>query len=238
MIRYERQQAILQVLEQKNPASVKEIAKTVFSSEASVRRDLAAMEEKGLVKRIYGGVLLSDSKNSVIPLELRDGEHAGAKDLVAKRAAEEVFDGATVFLDASSTVRRMMKYLKNRKNLKIITNNLRICQDCEGMDGTVYCTGGAYDPKNRAFHGPAAERFAESVFADFFFFSSQGISLTGEISDSSEAETALRRQMLKNATKKFFLCDQSKLGQSNLFLLCRKDEIDGIFCDVPLPWEP
>lgn len=237
MIRYERQKNILDVLEQKSPSSVKEIAKTVFASESSVRRDIAAMEEKGLVKRIYGGVLLTERKNAIVPLELRDGEHASAKDAVAKRAAEEVFDGATVFLDASSTVRRMVKYLKKYKDLKIITNNLRICQDTEGLDGTVYCTGGAYDPKNRAFHGPAAERFAESVYADFFFFSSQGISLTGEISDASEPETALRRKMLQNAKKKFFLCDESKIGQKNLFLLCRKDEIDDIFCDCPLPWE-
>lgn len=237
MIQYERQQAILQYLEQHSPASIKEISNTVYTSEASVRRDIAAMEEKGLVQKIYGGVLLSDRKNAVIPLDLRDGDHAGAKDIVAKKAAEIVFDGATVYLDASSTVWRMMKYLKGYKGLKIITNNPRIVSETEVFDGTIYCTGGTYDPKNRSFFGPAALRFMDSVSVDLFFFSSQGITEEGEISDPAEQETELRKKVLKRAAKSYFLCDSSKIGRRNVFTVCHKEDLDGIFCDVTLPWE-
>ena len=237
MIRYERQQAILQYLQQHNPATVGEIARHVFASEASVRRDLASMEEKGTVKRIYGGVLLGERTGTVIPLEMRDGEHAKAKDAVAKAAAEKVFEGATVFLDASSTVHRMMKYLKGFKNLTVITNNLRIFSETEGFEGKLYCTGGSYNPKNRAFHGPAAEACVKALHADLFFFSSQGISEEGEISDFSESETALRKTMLQRATKSYFLCDRSKIGVRFPFRVCDKEEISGIFCDVKLPWE-
>ena len=237
MIRYERQQAILQYLEGHNPASVKEIAKNIFASEASVRRDVAAMEEKGLVNRIYGGVLLSRRKNAVIPLDIRDGEHTAAKDEIAKRAAELVFDGATVYLDASSTVWRMLKYLKGKKDLKIITNNLRIFNEYETFGGTVYCTGGTYDPKNRSFYGPEAIRFTESVWVDLFFFSSRGLSPDGEITDPAETETALRRAMLKRASRSYCLCDASKIGKRHLFTVCRKEDLSGIFCDTDLPWE-
>ncbi len=237
MIQYERQQAILKFLEEHSPASIKEIAKTVYTSEASVRRDIAAMEEKGLVQKIYGGVLLSDRKNAVIPLDLRDGDHAAAKDVVAQKAAELVFDGATVYLDASSTVWRMMKYLRGYKGLKIITNNLRIFSETEPFEGVIYCTGGTYDPKNRSFYGPGAARFVESVSVDLFFFSSQGITEDGEISDPAETETELRQKVLKRAAKSYFLCDSSKIGRRNLFTVCKRDDLDGIFCDVKLPWE-
>jgi len=237
MIRYERQQAILQYLETHNPATVKEIARQIFASEASVRRDLAAMEEKGLVNRIYGGVLLAQRKNAVIPLDIRDGEHTAAKDAVAKKAAQLVFDGATVYLDASSTVWRMMKYLKGKKDLKIITNNLRIFNESEAFDGIIYCTGGAYDPKNRSFYGPEAIRFTESISVDLFFFSSRGISPDGEITDPAETETALRRAMLKRAGRSYCLCDASKIGKRHLFTVCRKEDLAGIFCDGKLPWD-
>ncbi len=237
MIQYERQQTILRFLEEHSPAAIKDIARHVYASEASVRRDIAAMEEKGLVKKIYGGVLLSDRKNAVIPLDLRDGEHAGAKDSVAKMAAETVFDGATVYLDASSTVWRMMKYLRGYKGLKIITNNLRIFSETEPFEGTIYCTGGTYDPKNRSFYGPGAARFVESLSVDLFFFSSQGITEDGEISDPAETETALRQAVLKRAAKSYFLCDSSKIGRRNLFTVCHKNDLDGIFCDAKLPWE-
>ncbi|MBQ4323616.1 MAG: DeoR/GlpR transcriptional regulator [Clostridia bacterium] len=237
MIQYERQQAILQYLEKQNPASVKEIAKTIFVSEASVRRDIAAMEARGMVTKIYGGVLLSQRKNAVIPLDIRDGEQAAAKDLIARKAAELVYDGATIYLDASSTVWRMMKYLKGYKDLKIVTNNLRIFSESEGIDGKIYCTGGAYDPKNRSFYGPEAIRFTESVSVDLFFFSSRGLSEDGEITDPAETETALRKAMLKRAAHSYCLCNSSKIGKRHLFTVCRKEDISGIFCDTKLPWE-
>lgn len=236
MIPFERQQRILQFLEGKNPASMEEIARNLYVSNATVRRDVAAMEEKGLVKRIYGGVLLSGRVNEVIPLDLRDGEHAEIKDLLAKKASETVFDGATILLDASSTVYRMMRYLKKFKNLKIITNNLRILNHAEQFNGTIYCTGGTYDPKNQVLYGPFAEQFLEGISADLFFFSSQGITEDGEITDPSEAETVLRKKMLRRARKSYFLCDGSKIGKQNLFTLCTKDEVSGIFCDQSLPW--
>lgn len=237
MIQFERRQAILRFLEKKSPSSVREIATNVYASEASVRRDVAALEKEGLLTHVYGGVLLSSRTNAVVPLALREGENVGAKDLVARAAAQTVFDGATVFLDASSTVRRMMPHLQSFKNLKIITNSLRIFTESDRFEGTMYCTGGSYDPQSRAFYGPLAERFTENVTADLFFFSSQCISNDGEISDFSEQDTALRKKMLQRAKASYFLCDETKLGKRNMFTLCTKEEITGIFCDAPLPWE-
>ncbi len=236
MIQYERQQAILQYLEKKSPATVKEIAKTVYTSEASVRRDIAVMAEKGLLTKLYGGVMLSGQKNAVIPLDLREMEHPTVKDLIAKKAAEQAFDGATVFLDASSTVWRMMKYLQGYKDLKILTNNLRIFSETEHFNGTLYCTGGTYDPKNRCFAGEGALEFMDRHRVDLFFFSSMGISAEGEISDPSEEETALRKKVLSRAEKSYFLCDSSKIGKQSLFTVCRKDDVEDIFCDGKLPW--
>ncbi len=237
MIQYERQQAILQYLEKKSPATIKEIARTVYTSEASVRRDIGAMAEKGIVTKLYGGVMLSGQKNAVIPLDLREMEHPTVKDVIARRAAAKVFDGATVYLDASSTVRRMMKYLQGYKDLKILTNNLRIFSETENFNGTLYCTGGTYDPKNRCFVGEGSLDFMEKHRVDLFFFSSMGISAEGEISDPSEEETALRKKVLSRAGRSYFLCDGSKIGKQSLFTVCRKEEIDEIICDIKLPWE-
>ncbi len=236
MIQYERQQAILQYLEKKSPATVKEIARAVYTSEASVRRDIATMAEKGLLTKLYGGVMLSGQKNAVIPLDLREMEHPTVKDLIAKKAAEQVFDGATVFLDASSTVWRMMKYLQGYKDLKILTNNLRIFSETEHFNGILYCTGGTYDPKNRCFVGEGALEFMDRHRVDLFFFSSMGISAEGEISDPSEEETALRKKVLSRAERSYFLCDCSKIGKQSLFTVCRKDDVEEIFCDGKLPW--
>ena len=232
MIQFERREEILKILEDKKASSVRELASMLFTSEASVRRDLEALEGNGLVKRVYGGVLLARQKNSIIPVDLRDSEHSAEKEALARRAAELIHDGDTVIMDASSTVRRIIKYITNRNDVKIITNNLRIFSEYHGSNIKLYCTGGAYSQNNHAFVGPAAEEYLRTVSADILFFSSQGISDDGEISDASEEETYLRKVMISRAKKQYFLCDSSKIGIQYTFKLCSKDDITEIICDT------
>ena len=237
MIQYERQQNILNILRHRGTASVRELSAAVFASEASVRRDIDALEKQGYVKRIYGGVRISRHENSVIPLDLRDPEHSAVKDQLARRAAAMIPDGATVLLDASSTTRRILRYLEHRRDLKIITNNLRLLNEADDPAIQLYGTGGAYNPSNHAFVGPAAEAYVRGISADLFFFSSQGITEDGEITDVSEEETSLRRVMLSRAKCRIFLCDSSKIGIRRVFTLCTRHDVDRIICDTPLPWE-
>lgn len=237
MIGFERKQNIIKYLEIKHSASIKELADFLYTSEASVRRDISALECDGLVKKVYGGVVLASHANDIIPVSLRDSENAAAKEAVAKAAAELVHDDSTILLDASSTVRRILKHIQNRKNLKIFTNNLSILNEFSNDSAKIYCTGGAFNPKNNDFVGPMAEAFVRSVSANIMFFSSQGISEDGEISDVSEEETSIRKVMLSRAKYKVFLCDSGKIGITRPFTVCTKDDIDKIICDTKLPWE-
>lgn len=236
MIGFERKQEILKYLEQKRSATVKDLSEHIYTSEASVRRDLEALEREGFVKRFYGGVALSRYINDVVPLSLRDTVNAASKEEIARQAAELVSDDCTIIIDGSSTARRMIKYIENRKNLRIFTNNARIFSEAGTIKASLYSTGGAFDPKNNVFVGPMAESFIRSISADIVFFSSQGISDDGEISDVSEEETAIRRAMLERANYKVFLCDASKIGVRKPFRVCSKDDVDRIICDVELPW--
>ncbi|MBR2431409.1 MAG: DeoR/GlpR transcriptional regulator [Clostridia bacterium] len=237
MITYERQVEILNYLRSNNCATFKELAKAVYASESSVRRDIKSLEAQGYVKQTYGGVVLASYVNEIVPLKLREGKNTAAKDTVAKEAAKYIFDGATLLLDGSSTVRRLIKYINRYESLKIITNNHEIFSELQNEKVTVYSTGGRFDPQNKIFLGSTAEEYVRNISADILFFSSQAISEDGEISDVSEEETSLRRVMLSRAKKKIFLCDSSKLGLEKTFRLCSKNDVDVIVCDKKLPWE-
>ncbi len=237
MLQYERQKSILDYLEQNRSSNVRELSKVVFASEASVRRDLEVLEHKGLIKRVYGGVLLSKYQNSVTPAHIRDRSNSQKKELIAKRAAQLVFDGATLMFDSSSTARRICKYITHLTDVKIITNDLRVCNELKNSSIPVYCTGGAFYKERDCFLGPYAEQFLRGVSADMLFFSCRGISEDGIISDVSEEEISLRRVMLSRAERQVFLCDSSKLGVNCAFSLCTKDDVTDIICDKTLPWE-
>ena len=237
MIQQMREQQILEYLHQNKSAKIKELSLLLHASESSVRRDLGKLESGGLVHRVHGGVILTEYSNSVVPLSLRDSENHVAKEKIAKRAAEFVKDGSTILIDSSSTTWRIVKYIKNKKDIRIITNSLAVINELENTDITVICTGGLFCPNTRDFVGHDAESYIRSVYADIAFISSNAISSDGEISDVSAEWTALRRAMLSRASKKIFLCDSSKIGMRKTFTLCTKDDVDHIICDVKLPWE-
>ena len=237
MIVFERQQQIMKYLGKRRFATIKELAGVVFASEATVRRDVKELEARGCVIQIYGGVVLPEYERSVVPLSLRDSSNSAVKEELARRAADEIFDGATIILDGSSTVRRIIKYIDKFRDLKIITNNARLFEGNAPRGVKLYSTGGLFLPQSNIFVGSGAEKYISEINADILFFSSQALSLDGEISDASEEETSLRRVMLSRAHRKIFLCDSSKLGESRTFQVCHKEDIDKIICDKALPWE-
>ncbi|MBQ7400164.1 MAG: DeoR/GlpR transcriptional regulator [Clostridia bacterium] len=237
MVVYERQREIMNYLKKNQFSTVKELAKLVFTSESSVRRDIKLLEQKGYVSQIYGGVVWAEYVNSTVPVNLRDNYNSVIKEEIAKRAAEYIFDGATVFMDGSSTVRRIIKYMSHCKGVKIITNNQRVFEENNNPEIQLYCTGGLFVNQSNIFVGSTAESYVNNINADILFFSSQALSDDGWISDVSEEETSLRRVMLSRAKKKIFLCDSTKLGLRKTFTLCSKDDVDAVICDKALPWE-
>ena len=234
---YERQLKILNYLKHQHFTTVKELSKVVWSSESSVRRDIKVLESKGYLKQTYGGIVLAEFENSVVPIAVRDNYNSSVKEELAKEAAKYFFDGATVFMGGSSTVRRIIKYVGKFHSIKIITNNQLIFNEAVSPEITVCCTGGRFLSENNIFVGSSAEKFIKEINEDLMFFSSQAISDEGEITDASEEESSLRQKMLAQAKKKIFLCDSTKVGKKYTFTVCSKDEIDHIICDKKLPWE-
>lgn len=236
-MKFDRQTEILNLLKSEHSLSIKEISERIYASESSVRRDLEYLEKCGFIKRVYGGAVLSEYENDLVPVSLRDSSNSAIKEKIAKIASKEVFDGAVIFMDSSSTVMRITKYLSPYKNLKIITNNLRIFEEAKKLNIDIYCTGGKYDRVEEMFTGTLAEKHINDIYADIMFFSCRGISKSGDITDISESLISLRKAMMEHSKTKIFLCDSTKFGVVKAFRLCGKDDVDKIICDTKLSFE-
>ena len=234
MLQIERQEQIMELLGRTPAMRIGQIAAALYTSEATVRRDLAVMEQKGLVRRVYGGVTL---KKEDMPLELRRQEHAAAKEEIALRAAGLLQDGMTVFLDSSSTVQHLLPHLSRFRDLTVITNSHRALEVLADTKIRLICTGGDLVKRNMAFVGRVAESVLTQFCPDIAFISSQGVALDGEITDASEEETALRRAAMRRAARTVFLCDSSKAGKRFFNRLGQLEDMDLVIADDAFPRE-
>lgn len=231
MLKKERQEQILNTLHTKQFCSVKQLASQLFVAPITVRRDLVEMEAAGLIKRCHGGASILDSQNRSVPFELRSRENASAKAAIARKACKLINQGDTIFLDASTTVSHMVDYIETDSGLTIITNSIQVLEKLKGRGIRCYLTGGKLLENSSALVGRIAEDTVSSLFADCFFFSSQGISEDGVITDFSEEETRLRKCMIANAKRSVFLYDHSKLGKRFLFKVCHTDELSAVITE-------
>ncbi len=229
-----RQQQILELLSslpQNHSLSIKEIAKKIYSSESSVRRDILILQKSGLLIYKYGGVTTTNYKNDIMPIALRNDVNSIAKETVAVKASQLITNGDVIFLDASTTAFRILRHLKNKKNLTIITHNYKIFSEHLELNAKLFCVGGRFNPQNANFLGPEAEEYIRNKYADIAFFSSLGLSYKGDISDVSIEETSLRKVMISRAKRQYFLCDSSKIGREYFTTLCNIKQITDVICD-------
>lgn len=233
MFEMERFEKIQDILSERTTMSVHNLAEMLFVSETTIRRDLNELARQGLVKRIHGGVVLLTGPNRELPLYMRERQNSDAKELIASRALSHIHNGQVLFLDASSTVQRMVRHLSQFRDLTIITNGLKTAQELSVLPHQVYCTGGLQLHNSSAYVGHIAERMVREFSADLFFFSSRGLSDDGRITDASGEETQLRRVMFEQSQHRIFLCDSSKFGNTYCHNLCRLDQVDAMISDQP-----
>ena len=125
MFTLERQNEIMEILKKNKFISINELAKRFYISTASIRRDLEKLEQQGLVKRTYGGVMLVEGVHAEIPLVVREAEQKNAKMKIAQAAASLIRNQDTVFFDSSTTTRQICGFLGDKSNLTVITNGIR-----------------------------------------------------------------------------------------------------------------
>ncbi len=225
---YHRESKYLQLLTDKS-YTVKELADKLFVSEPTVRRDILELKEKELVTCKRGLVELKNKYGDArIAMFVRDMEHQKEKKEIAIKAAAHIRDGNTIMMDASTTAYCLVPHLSNFKNILLITNGIKTASHAVSMGIKTICVGGEISMEDFACLGYNCETMLKQYNADIAFFSCQGITENGDITNNSVQDNALRRIMLRNAKKNYLLCDKSKFNKTCLHTLCNIKELDGL----------
>ncbi|MBQ4543232.1 MAG: DeoR/GlpR transcriptional regulator [Clostridia bacterium] len=235
MFALERQKKILELLKTDGAVWVSKLAVALDVTEETVRRDLEKLEKQSSLKRTHGGAVPADEGTYELSLEIRKHTNVEAKKKLAGIALKFVDPGDTIFLDASTTTFFMAKEIKNMHNVTVITNSLRIIAELEGAENIKVIAIGGIVSQNQSFVGSNAENsISENYFASKMFFSSKGIEENIGLMESNEGECGIKRKMIKNSTKHFYICDKSKIGKIGFEKLADFDTVDYFITDAEL----
>lgn len=233
MMALERRSRILEALGTRGMVTVSEMAAEFSVSEETIRRDFQRMEETNGVQRTYGGAYIAKAVRTDIPIGIRENVYLPGKEAIAALCADLVDEGDTVMLDSSTTSIHIAEHIKEKKNIVVITNSLRIAGNLVDAGGVkVVCVGGILRHSQLSFVGPAAARTLEGYYADKAFVSCVGLDLEKGATDADELEAEVRKLMLSNAREKILVADATKFGKFALSLILPLDRIDVLVTDV------
>lgn len=209
----ERQQAILDLLQQRQRITVAEICAIFDVSEATARRDLETLATQGVIQRVRGGAILSKPAAPEPPLLERAREQAEAKARIGRVAAQLIHDGESVFLGSGTTVLEVARNLRTRRGLTVITNSLPVINMLADVsDITLVSLGGVLRPSELSFIGHITELALAEVRAEKVIIGIRAVSLEHGLTNDYLPETLTDRAILKVGRQVIVVADHTKLG--------------------------
>ena len=205
-------------------------------SKSTIRRDLQdiLLSDKNF-KKIYGGIKF-DSKDASIPFSERKITNIESKISIAKKASELVEDNDIIFIDFGTTVLHIVDYLKEIKNLTIITNNLEVIYRAINYDNiNIISLSGILNRKNLSFLGSFSANILKTLNISKCFMSTTGLSVNNGVTDLSTLEAEIKSIAVQRSKKVILLSDKSKFNCVSLQTYCELNEIDILITDEKPP---
>jgi DeoR family transcriptional regulator, aga operon transcriptional repressor len=230
-----RCEQIIKFLLRVGTASIEEILAVAGSSAPSIRRDLARLENRGLIRRTHGGAtlvepLLYEPFRYDSSFLAREQRFAMEKRRIGLAAAELVQPNETIGLSAGTTTTHIGRSLRHREKIQVITNAINIGMELCNQPGVrTYLTGGVI-PWAWSFSltGNAALEFLDDVYMDKVFLSVTGLDAERGATTLEADEALVYRKMLKQAKQVIVVTDASKFGNVSPAFICPASEIHTI----------
>lgn len=233
MISKERFNAIVGYLRLNGRAALSELSELNKVSTDTVRRDLLALEEQGVIKRVRGGAVILEDDPTKMSYGIRSTLHQSEKRALCSSLCEVVREGQTVAINNGTTSYMAAEFLcKNYNNLTVITNSLSVISSIlKSNKFNVIVPGGMLDHDERSLYGKICENCIRSYNIDIALLSVGAVSHDKGITDFRFNEIGVIDAMLASSDKKFVLADSSKLEKVSCINVCKTKQIDGLLTD-------
>ncbi len=230
----ERYEKIIELLEKKGRVTVKELSQTFNVTEDCIRKDLRELENRGNLKRVYGGAMIQRNHSDIKPLDERKNINIDAKRSAALRAVDLIEEGDIIFLDVSTTNLEMAKIL-NKMDIKVtvVSNMLEIILELR-KNPTIrtISIGGEFNKEVGAIVGAAANRYISEFTFDKAFIGVCGVNMdTGNISTLDLEDGNTKKTIIKCSNKSYVLMENEKFNYDEFFKFASITDISSIITE-------
>ncbi|MCS7460633.1 DeoR/GlpR family DNA-binding transcription regulator [Paenibacillus doosanensis] len=217
MLAAERKLRIVEWVKQKQVASVAALAQEFQVHEATIRRDLAEIEQEGLLRRTHGGVILDQGANAEPSFSERVSDQLDQKDRIGKKAASLVEDGDHIIIDSGTTTVHIARHLVNRSNITVVTNDMNVAAELRDASGvTVIVTGGTLYRSSYMLNGMYTDSVLEKLHVQKAFLGTPAIHPAHGLTHPEAELVPAKQGMIRCAQEIIVVADDTKIGKVSL----------------------
>lgn len=220
-----RRRTVVELVAENGGCSVNELSAELDVSKATVRRDLGALADKGLVERSHGGAVPITSVGRERSHQQKGIQNLGAKTTIAERAVEEMVGEQVVFFDSGTTTMEVAKRVSADEVALAVTNSPIVALELADEDRDVKLTGGTLRGRTRALVGPTAEGFMERMHFDLLVLGTNTVDADGLMTPNEE-EARMKELMIERSKRVVLVADHTKFGEHSVVQFADLADVD------------
>lgn len=226
----ERRLMIAERVVARGTVTVDELASAAGVSAMTIYRDVAALEEAGIVQRGRGTVSAMATGLHEASASFRLDQNVALKQALGHAVAQRINPGMALMLDDSTSGVWALRAL-DVTPLTVITNSLLVAREVGHSSGVrLIVAGGTYQPWAESLMGSATVAQLGELRADVAILSASGIA-DGRCFHPHEDASQIKRQMMASARRRFLILDHTKFARRALYSFAALTEFDTVFTD-------
>jgi len=233
-----RHARILELVDRHGFVSVADIAESFAVSDMTIRRDLGALEEKGMVVRTHGGAVGVGRREVFDAAEpafsSRRRQNAAAKAAIARAAAKLIGPRESIGLDVGTSTLALAEEIASRQDVTVFTSNLYAAAVLGRRHCPVHVLGGLVRGPELSVVGSNPREQIRQFYVDKLFLGVSGVIEDGFF-DYSPEDTEIKRAFIEQASEIVVLCDASKFGHRSVSKICALDRAATLVTDRAPP---
>lgn len=230
----ERHRIILSAVQEKPVATVLELVELTDSSEATIRRDIAALHVQKRLRRVRGGAEALHPPQFVglagRPFTVNETLNTRQKQAIAKEAVALCEDGDPIIINGGTTTFQMVHFLVNRR-MQVFTNSFNIAEHLlKHSKNTIMLSGGTIYREQNIVLSPFDNDVTRNFYARRMFMGAQGLGPLG-LMEADPLLIQAEQKLIDQADELVVLADSTKFRKRSSLILCGLKRIATVITD-------